>query len=404
MFTKLTLAAVITITSSAAALAANPQEGGANADPVKAVGIEGAVPTQLDGLWPSPKLMDLLLRRWAQEVGIERNLSDEQRAKVETAFVGRWTTFLRENRTRIQPLLNEFIELRLEMEAPKKERVQDWARRAAPVFREIHAQVDGAMSDFRAVLTPIQQAKFDLDIMPYGLALVVAKEQLQKWQDGDYPQEEFWEATGPERRQRREARKKARAESRRQREARAKQSGKGRSGSVAEQPAPVSEDQITLELVAWEEYVAAFIRVYDLDEAQRVATLSCLAEIKQRARAHRDRRMNEIAKLEQKIRSHAGSIDDLVEIKKLLTELYGPVDEMFLELKHRIEQIPTAKQRAKVVESRRANGINAPPAKSMETKALGSKTPETKKSESPKKSTPPATKSQESGATPKGDE
>ena len=109
-------------------------------------------------------------------------------------------------------------------------------------------------------------------------------------------------------------------------------------------------DQIALELHAWEHYVMEFIQTYDLDEGQRTAALSCLAELKERATAHRDRRREEITALERRIRNNSGTDQELAEIKQRLIKLYGPIDEMFKELKRRLESIPTAEQQAAVQE------------------------------------------------------
>ena len=118
---------------------------------------------------------------------------------------------------------------------------------------------------------------------------------------------------------------------------------------AAQRPA-AQEDQIALEVVAWERYVEEFIRIYGLDEGQRTAVLSCLSELKQRAIAHRDKRRDDIATLELRISNFTGSDEELAGLKEQLTELYGPIDDMFQELKARIEQIPTARQRAEAAQ------------------------------------------------------
>lgn len=117
----------------------------------------------------------------------------------------------------------------------------------------------------------------------------------------------------------------------------------------AEGEAEVS-DQVVVELGRWDKYVEEFIRIYDLDEGQRTAALSCLSELKQRAIDHRDRHREEIAALEHRIHNNTGTDEELAEIKQELTRLYGPIDDTFSELKRRIELIPTTEQRARVAE------------------------------------------------------
>jgi len=299
------------------------------------VGRNAAPPAPPDGLWPSEKLTELAVSRWAEELSRTYELDDVQRAKVREAAVQRWGTFLRENRPTLQPILNEFIEMRMELEPPSKERVQSWAERAAPAFEQFRAELNKGTSEFREILDPVQRAKFDLEVMQFGMGLQFAENKLRNWKQGQYEAGEFWEPVGDHRR--------ARREERRERRARAKDDGAAPSAPDARET-----DQIALELASWDEYVATFIRLYKLDEGQQTAVLSIVSELKNRAIAHRDRHRDEIAELEKRIAGFSGSEQDLADLKTKLTQLYGPIDEMFSELKRRIEQIPTTEQRAAV--------------------------------------------------------
>ena len=88
--------------------------------------------------------------------------------------------------------------------------------------------------------------------------------------------------------------------------------------------------------------------MFNLNEGQRTTAVSCLSELKQRAIAHRDRRREDIARLEFRIEHNAASDAPLDELKKQLSELYGPIDDMFKELQTRLELLPTAEQRAAI--------------------------------------------------------
>lgn len=293
-------------------------------------------PAQMEGFWLSPKLMDLVLRRVAQDVGERYELDTARRTKVEEVVVKRWSSFFNENRAQIQPLANEFIELRMELKPPPKDRVQDWAKRAMPVFERFRSQINDSSAEIRELLEPLNRAKFDLEAMAFAAGMTLAEHKLKKWESGEFEARDFWMPTPAERRKMREERRRQRA---------------AREGKpIVEESEQVEEDQIALELSGWDKYVEEFIRLYDIDEAQRTTALSCLSELKQRAAAHRDLRREDIAKLEKRIKNHTGSKEDLAEIKKQLSELYGPIDDMFKELKGRLAQIPTAEQRAKVAE------------------------------------------------------
>jgi len=289
-------------------------------------------PTLPEGLWPSNKLMNLMLTRWADQISRKYDLEESQQAKVRQAVVERWGTFLNENRSTIQPLANEFVEMRMELEPPAKEQVQAWAQRAMPVFVQFRQQVNQGTSEFREILNPLQRAEFELEALQFGVGMQVAEHKLKQWQKGEFEKVEFWEPTGAERRQRRAERRRRRMEQARK--------------TAESAPQSQETDQIALELKAWDKYVKEFIRIYKLDEGQRTAVLSVLSELKGRALAHRDRHRNDIVRLERRIETFTGAEEDLADLKKQLTELYGPIDDLFKELRRRIEQIPTATQRA----------------------------------------------------------
>jgi hypothetical protein len=299
------------------------------ADGVVVESPSDAVPAE--GLWPSPKLLNLMLQRWAEEACEEYDLDGEQRAKVREATVKRFESFLTENRSQIQPLANEFIEMRMTLEPPSKERVQAWADRALPVFEKSRDKIRESNDEFRKVLRPLQRAKFEIDALQMNAGMAIAEQKLKGWKEGEVDKDVFWEPLPAERRQRREERRKRRADG---------------AQSVEAVSPKTPADQIVAELDRWEKYVADFVLMYNLDEGQRTTALSCLSELKERAITHRDRRREDIARLEYRIEHNAADDAPLDELKKQLSELYGPIDDMFKELQTRLEMLPTAKQRA----------------------------------------------------------
>jgi len=306
-------------------------------DGVAAESPNDAVPAE--GLWPSPKLLNLMLQRWAEEACEEYDLDGEQRAKVREATVKRFESFLSENRSKIQPLANEFIEMRMSLEPPSKERVQAWADRALPVFEKSRDQIRESNDEFRKVLRPMQRAKFEVDALQMSAGMAIAEQKLKGWKVGEVDKDVFWEPLHAERRQRREERRRRRAE---------------REQAVESASPKTPADQVVAELDRWEKYVADFVQMFNLDEGQRTTALSCLSELKQRAIAHRDRRREDIARLEYRIEHNAADDAPLDELKKQLNELYGPIDDMFKELQSRLDQIPTAEQRTAVAKRQQA--------------------------------------------------
>lgn len=291
------------------------------------------------GLWPRPRLMKSLLQRWAQELSGRYKLTEEQGDEVEQAVVDRWSRFLNENREEMEPLINEFIELRMEIEPPDTGEVEDWAQRVGPMFDQMREQFDGGISDMRSILTPMQRIKFEAEAMAFKAGMVRAEQKLSLWQAGEIDtRTEFWEPTREERRRRRE-------ESRREEEK--------SSDEVDDQAEAEVEDYIAEELKAWEQYVIEFIKLHELDGSQRVAALSCLTELMQRAGDHRDRHKEDILELERRINDPNRPAEGSEVIENQLVTLYGPIDEMFTQLCDRIEKIPTTEQRRKAAEKQK---------------------------------------------------
>jgi hypothetical protein len=254
--------------------------------------------------------------------------------------VQRWTKFLDDNRDEIQPLTNEFLEMRLDITPPSQSHVQDWARRARPLFDKTTKQIEEGMSEYREVLRPNQRIEFEVDATLLKVGVGFAQQKFARWEKGEFEPDDFWEPIGPDRKARRDERRRRRKE----REAWDAEREQKKRKAIDEQAA----DPIDAELDAWQQYAADFISMYGLDSGQRTTVLSCLTEMYDRAIGHRDRHREEINRLEAKIASNSGTDDELKEIKDQLTRLYGPIDEMFKELQARIEQVPTGDQRAAV--------------------------------------------------------
>lgn len=296
------------------------------------------------GLWPSPKLTNLMLIRWADQMGYQYELEEDQQKKLRKAVVDRWGPFLTKNRSRLEPIVNEFLEMRLELEPPTKERLKVWADKTLPAFELVNSQIGEAKSDLREILTPLQRIEFEVHAMEFGLGLKMAESRIRRLQSGDFEPtdfREFWQPTAAERKRRREARAAADVDAKAE-EMSTEESNAERKRADESNPA----DPILAELDEWEKYVTDFVRLYQFDDGQRTTATSLLTELRLRAMTHRDRKRDQIARLEYRIANADGSDQEMEQLEKQLTELYGPIDEMFQELKGRIELIPTGEQRA----------------------------------------------------------
>lgn len=279
------------------------------------------------GFWPTERIVDLMMRRWADEVGQRYKLDERQRAEWGDRMSQRWTRFARENRTEMQPILSEFIEMRLEMAPPSQEKVKAWAERAAAAFDKLKTNLNEGADELRGLLRPGQRGTFDADMLGFNMGLRFAQGKLEMWKAGQFTEREFWDPP------------------RSVREARRNEQEGAEGQGEEEEDAAAPQDPIEQELDAWQRYVERFTRLYALNEAQKSAAFSMLKELRERAIAHRDRYRSEIAELEKKIENPGGSPEDTARIEERLVTLYGPIDEMFNELKTRLESLPTQAQR-----------------------------------------------------------
>ena len=290
---------------------------------------------QLDDAWHSPGLAKLVITRMVGVASARYELDATQQGKFCDAVLKRWNSFLAKNQSQLRPLVGEFFQMRMAAQRPSEARLADWVARVTPLLLELKREFNAVVVELRTHLNPSVREKFDADVAKLDTELKISEPQVRRW-CADY----FEDSTGERLFERIGSHEGMGAP----------RNGKEKSGADSAQsdgPRPAAPDQILMELDAWTVYVERFIRAMDLDAGQRDAVLSVLSELKLRARAHRDRRREEIHKLERAIASFQGSAEELKRLKQELIELYGPIDTMFGELRQRIEQVPTAAQQGK---------------------------------------------------------
>lgn len=278
-----------------------------------------------DGFWPTPKMLDGLLARWADDDAVKYQLDAATTDRHRQQLVQRWTRFARENRAVIQPLLNEYIESRLDMAPPDPTAVQDWASRATPMFESFREEFMRSHDELSAILPPVQRAKLAMDGVKIGAAMELFRARLRAWGDGRFDEHEWWDPPRGVRSERGDAPT---------RESDRRDDNPDRR---------TAKEKINEELLRWDYHVAQFIESFNLDEAQRQTAYSILRECRAAASAHLDRYRARMELLERGVARHGGTMDD--EQRAEATAVYGPVDAIFVEMTRRLEQIPTTAQR-----------------------------------------------------------
>ena len=265
------------------------------------------------GFWPSDRMLDYFVKRASRDLAEEYELSDEQLGQTETQMLSRWPKWIKKNQQTIQPLFNEMIEMRINPDPPDSAAVADWAKRALPIFNEFRDQIEQGNDDFRAVLKPRQQARFDAQRLVFAMGLDVTEKRLKRWRQGKVEPTEVWDAPGRDQRRKR------------------------RATQLAE------EEQGARPIDRWQAYVDQFILRYQLDENQAESARSILAEIRTRAQKHLATIADQLTTID---RQRKGATSDTrVALNEQRKKLQKPVEELFDELQRRLEALLTSAQR-----------------------------------------------------------
>lgn len=286
------------------------------------------------GFWPTRALTRSMVRRWSLDIAETYNLSREQYEQLESRMLERWPAFFEENRAELQPLVNEYLELRMAVEPPTADQVSSWAARAIPALDRIRGEIESAQQDTLEVLDAEQKRKFESERVKLGGALAMAEGVLKQWSVGSFRMKDVWdEPNGPTQ------------------YVQGAPDQDGSSAAARPERAVESIDsscpaRLAEELHEWERYVAEFCDRYELDRSQRNAADSILREMLARAEDYVRLNRQRILALERIFEDPAGH--DEASFDKEINEVYGPVDEMFRELDERVHRLPTEGQYRKV--------------------------------------------------------
>ncbi len=250
---------------------------------------------ELMGFWPTPRMTESMLRRWAIEAGEKYDLRPDQQQAVTRHLIERWTPFLEENRSELQPLINSYMEARLALEPPKPDEVAQWAAKVMPIFKKLRTNVEQGEEEVRDLLNAQQQIRFDQERMARRVGLQLFESTLKRWSVGKFKQQEWWNPpAGYDRMQKQKPGDPANESE--------------LTGNKGKPASPETEDdklpaRVTDELSAWAKYVADFCDRFDLDRSQRNTADSFLRELTGRARDHAHRYRDRIIAVEQMIQN-----------------------------------------------------------------------------------------------------
>lgn len=269
--------------------------------------------------------VDSLMKHAVNQIARQYNLDEKQQEYTQKLMTQRVKAFLQNNERDLRILFSEWWDYQLGGQTPPPEAAKDFARRAAPLFAAMHAEIVDGNLKWREILNDDQRKLHDRDLEGIDKAFEQYDKQFQRWGRGEFQPGDF-------------------------------------GSRVSSQPRPImkSED-------AWQYYVRHFIQDYRLDEGQQQSAYSALRRMREEAAAYRDAHKQEFAELEAKYSKLAEAApktdpEELEKAKRARKELDGRRERlereistnMFERLKKELDGIPRADQR-KAFEQRQVN-------------------------------------------------
>lgn len=258
---------------------------------------------------------DWVLDAYVGQITRHYNLNPEQEEYTRKLLGQRVKAFLQDHEREVRALMAEFMEYQLSQELPDPRAAQEFARKAAPLARDIRREIFEGNMRWREILDDQQRAKHDQDLRQMTNFFDGLEQGLERWKEGKVQPTDI-----PGR--------------------------VGRARSIGQKP----ED-------AWDYWVRNYIQSYKLDKGQQQTALSILRELKEEAARYRESnkdRFTEVETATRAIRERHPKTDpdglkkyqeETAKVARQKAELERPITALFDQLRSRVEAIPTIDQR-----------------------------------------------------------
>jgi hypothetical protein len=289
------------------------------------------------------------------------NLTDEQ-----TKLLTKWyrkkkdELYVREIRNLV-PIAGEIVATRLSNKPFKPEQVAKWMEVLRPIGEEWWGEITQELKDFSSEhLTPAQESRVKWDLGHIDKRVRTVFIRAKTWEKGDWTPEMWGLQNDPvhiplqmKLTQERQAKLAGKAGQTELGPAATTQ-GYSIAPHVAtqplrigqqgrqEEPDPIDGSLLLPDESKWVKYVQSFSSRYGFNKAQRAAANAVLKDLQDRATAYRSSRANDIDRLRKRLRA-AGS-SQRKATQEELREILSGIDELFGELKSRLQSIPTSEQ------------------------------------------------------------
>ena len=267
------------------------------------------------GLWDPQAMM----KQASDGIARHYRLNEEQKAFTSKLLAERVTKFLSKHNKDLWPLLMELTQQQMSGKEPSKEAAKKIAEMGSPIFEDARAEIMRGQDEFRKILTDQQKKIHDRDLKGLNAQFKQIDRRFQNWKSGNVSGRHPFDniKLGP---------------------------GQG------QQIVPGPRRGANTPEAKWERYVRMFNNDYRLDDTQQRSTGAVLQDLKDHAGQYRKTHYKELVEADELVRDaqmakpfDKQSLDTARRIRYLRNK---PFDDWFDELKSRLEQVPTEKQRA----------------------------------------------------------
>lgn len=318
----------------------------------------------IQGPWPTKPMIEAAVHRVVVEWAKHFKLDQDQAKVLEEQMAGRWPEFFKRNRPALQKVVNECLETVIIGEPPTPARVAKWAKALQPVIAEADKELGDTYKNVRKVLGPEQIKTWDTGYKNYRLGKTFALTELGKLARGQF-NPKHWQNPLPKPKPD-PLLKPPPSVVRQQSQVAAEVGKRGRSGRKGNRfrknrrqtqtagPARFGQSSSATgstivggrtprKLSAWESYVKQFIKKHDLDSDRANSAMAILKDIREQARSYEATHSKELKRLGQAV----SAADSVVRprLQAQLNELRAPVDDLFGELRARLENLLTESER-----------------------------------------------------------
>lgn len=264
-----------------------------------------AAPDPMSSVW-NPQMM---IERSVKQATQRYHLTPAQEQVARKMTTDGVNAFLDKHEQDLRDLLRQAIQARLSGQTPTPDQAKAWAEKARPLFEEAKKAIVDGNRQFRDSLTDEQKKTFDADQKDMEQQLNFNAGTLDRWSRGEFDAGRDW--------------------------------NNGRdSQAPTSQPRP--------ELDRFERYARRFIENYKLDAGQIAQVMGIVAQNRKRAEEYWYSHKTDMQVVRSRVQEFSRDPNDrqrYLEATRQLAELNKPVNDVYNEMRERLDLIPTESQR-----------------------------------------------------------